>query len=100
VGGATVKYFFSTNNNALVEFQNADNNAGTCVIVRKGTDALAYVGLATVAIKAVAFERDVLSWFAVLTFNVTVGNADPTLSTLARNISRTLTTTTRRSPTL
>jgi surface protein len=73
---SALRYYYSINNDALVSINEADQDGGTFNIVPRGT-----IGVALVTVRAVALERDVDTWVAETSFNVTivVDDDDPTV---------------------
>ena len=73
------RYYATTNNHTLISIENLNETSGAFDLATNGD----FTGDATVTVRAIAVERDVSVWKAESIFAVSVGNADPTLSTLA-----------------
>jgi surface protein len=80
---SALRYYYSINNDALVSINEADQDGGTFNIVPRGT-----IGVALVTVRAVALERDVDTWVAETSFNVTivVDDDDPTVTKAFPNV--------------
>jgi hypothetical protein len=74
---SALRYYYSTNNHALLSITDTDAVNGTFNLVPKNT-----IGVALITVKAVAVERSVDTWIAETNFTVTVvvDDYDPMIS--------------------